>query len=600
MVQDTTNNDFEIEINNKRENVTIVCNAGFYIQVAVPALQALATGRGGEYQGIIIQCQDIVGNFDATMAHQNTVMFFHLLSQNKSSLGRVRIHLHHTVRKIQLQGGAIMPNKTTAPVWFLDQVLRDKFTKLSSEKSMDIESFNQAVGRILTSCHSNNHTPNICAGCNIQFSGRSSPEYCNECRLSYHKHKCFPSNVHACRVKRRTQSTLTVNPPQTSIQTPVTLPSTVARGVLSPTLQQNCTNQPQSAPQYESTSQDVPPGSGNRQVSNSSQDTPHNSPTTSPTDHHTIPALPTLLPRPILSPQDDHQQSTDNNSQVQSFPLVVHSVVTTLNPNATPYVSQATSRGTSNRNTLNTTQKPRGKNKDVPPTDKASTELEFVKLEVSTLQARLQKQENELKDLRFRNTILLARNKSLEELKQQEIHEKYFPSHSPPTQTSTCPSQAQAQAHGHCSSQACRLPPTCLCKPLGCSHQYMCTGHKGVDCSSNMEVIFSKIEDLAKSLLSQQQVLDSLLNATTSPYPSTVDTPTPADGVQPPHNQASALPPTQAPAVSCNQPSQPVNTVAPVPLSSTQASINKDQLDTSTISLDGFIFEDECTAMDLN
>ena len=41
LVKDATGTDFEIEINNKGENVTIVCNAGFYTKVAVTAMHSL-------------------------------------------------------------------------------------------------------------------------------------------------------------------------------------------------------------------------------------------------------------------------------------------------------------------------------------------------------------------------------------------------------------------------------------------------------------------------------------------------------------------------------------------------------------------------------
>ena len=136
-------------------------------------------------QGVSVHCQDVVGTFDASQAQQNTVIFFRL-SKDKSSLGCVRIHLHHTTRKVQLQGGALLTDELKAPVWFVENVLRKNFAKLSREKATDILKFNQAVSRSLTS----DKSPSTCAGCNGQFNGRTNPAFCKECKSFFHKFKC--------------------------------------------------------------------------------------------------------------------------------------------------------------------------------------------------------------------------------------------------------------------------------------------------------------------------------------------------------------------------------------------------------------------------
>ena len=110
--KDTSLSDFTIEVSKNKQNVNINCNTGFYTKVAVPALQNLSAGQIAEFNGIIVQCQDIVGNFDATQAQQNTVIYFRL-SQDKLSLGGVRIHLHNTTRRIKVQGGALLPDEKT-------------------------------------------------------------------------------------------------------------------------------------------------------------------------------------------------------------------------------------------------------------------------------------------------------------------------------------------------------------------------------------------------------------------------------------------------------------------------------------------------------
>ena len=125
---DTFVQDFTININKNKENVNVDCNVGFYTKVAVPAIQYLAASQTFVCQGITVTCQDIVGTFDATHAQQNTVIHFRL-SKDRQPLGAgsVRIHLHHTTRKVQIQGGAVLPGGKKAPVWFVESILKDKF-----------------------------------------------------------------------------------------------------------------------------------------------------------------------------------------------------------------------------------------------------------------------------------------------------------------------------------------------------------------------------------------------------------------------------------------------------------------------------------------
>ena len=201
LVKDTMGNDFTIEVNKNKQNVNITCNSGFYATVAVPAIQQLAASQELVCQGIDIHCRDIVGNFDASRAQQNTVVQFRL-SQDKISLGGVRIHLHHTSRLVQLQGGVISSDGVTAPVWFVNNILQKQFNQLSKEKSVDISEFNTAVQNMASGMINNTSHP-VCAGCNVQFDGRSSPEFCTVCKSSYHKYKCYASRLHACYQKRR-------------------------------------------------------------------------------------------------------------------------------------------------------------------------------------------------------------------------------------------------------------------------------------------------------------------------------------------------------------------------------------------------------------
>jgi hypothetical protein len=142
-----------------------------------------------------------------------------------------------------------------------------------------------------------------------------------------------------------------------------------------------------------------------------------------PSDHTTDPVLPRLLPGNVsLLKQDDPAvlQSVPPDQVTSQQVLQTdqdNSIVPAhqLGPDALPFVSA--SQEPSQRKTK-TKQK-----KGTIQTDPVSIELEFAKVKVTTLQAKLKKQATELRDLRFRNSILMERNESLEESKKKEIHE---------------------------------------------------------------------------------------------------------------------------------------------------------------------------------
>ena len=66
LVKDAAVEDFTIEVNKNKENVNVTCSTGFYSTVAIPALQSLSRSRAPVFDGISLQCQDIIGNLDIT------------------------------------------------------------------------------------------------------------------------------------------------------------------------------------------------------------------------------------------------------------------------------------------------------------------------------------------------------------------------------------------------------------------------------------------------------------------------------------------------------------------------------------------------------
>ena len=133
-------------------------------------------------------------------------MIYFRLIQDRLSLGGVRIHLHNTNSRRQVQGRALLPDEKTAPIWFVENVLKKHFIKLSEEKSIDISNCNQAVRKMVTSQLTKDQTPHTCGDCNEIFNGRSSPQFCSQCSLFLHKFKCVSTLKHACYVRKRTLS----------------------------------------------------------------------------------------------------------------------------------------------------------------------------------------------------------------------------------------------------------------------------------------------------------------------------------------------------------------------------------------------------------
>ena len=80
------------------------------------------------------------------------------------------ITLHHTSRKLQIQGSSLVSQKTRANVWFLDNMILYMINKKFSEKLIDTSNFNIAVREMV-----NNHTEKLntqlkCKLCDIPLS----------------------------------------------------------------------------------------------------------------------------------------------------------------------------------------------------------------------------------------------------------------------------------------------------------------------------------------------------------------------------------------------------------------------------------------------
>ena len=235
--------------------------------------------------------------------------------------------------------------------------------------------------------------------------------------------------------------------------------------------------------------------------------------------------------------------------------------------------------------------------KNAVPTDPKDIAIEFLKVEISTLQAKLQKQETELKDLRFRNGILMDRNKMLEEAKKSEIHEKYFPSQSA---SATDPQPAgrnhpgREQHHDH----AC-------CGPHVIHNHYGQPTGPQQSSFSDIVTVDTKLTDLSKSVQDLQQLIGRLQESANTPGPPPTDSSGPISETAPPAQ--GTVPSAPGPATKPASVSTATPTAEPSEQAETETEENiafpeqsTEIINDSTISLDGFMFDDDITEMDLN
>ena len=161
ILKDSNNPDFTISCNDNNRNININCNSGFYLQVAKPTLLQLATGSIDSIDGIDIECQNVTKNKDLASHEYNLTLFF-IIIEGTGKRAKVTIHSHHSSRLVQVQGGSILKSKSTAALWFVNNVIYNKFKSLAESKSIQIFEINKKINE---SCRPKEK----CASCNKVF-----------------------------------------------------------------------------------------------------------------------------------------------------------------------------------------------------------------------------------------------------------------------------------------------------------------------------------------------------------------------------------------------------------------------------------------------
>ena len=141
---DTEILDVSIEVSPSLKNVNIKCSTGYYFQVVAPAVRGLDVGCEIDVSKIKVKCVDKVGKVDAEGSGLNTRFKFILFDEQKF-VGSVTMHLHHTTRLVQVQGSSILPDKSLAPIWFVQNFMQHILSPLAATKSDEVSLFNNLV-----------------------------------------------------------------------------------------------------------------------------------------------------------------------------------------------------------------------------------------------------------------------------------------------------------------------------------------------------------------------------------------------------------------------------------------------------------------------
>ena len=120
---------------------------------------------------------------------------------------KLTITLHHTTRKVQVQGNRVMPDGSRVAHWFVKHVMHNKFLDLARENKLKIDQFHAELlridsERIVVSSREGADGP-ACSVCGKVFNGQSKPRPCpsGSCQAMLHstclkkpqKHQCAPA-----------------------------------------------------------------------------------------------------------------------------------------------------------------------------------------------------------------------------------------------------------------------------------------------------------------------------------------------------------------------------------------------------------------------
>ena len=418
---DTKLEDFDITVNDDNKNVGIQCSSAFYQAIARPILCGFEKQTEVNVSNIPVTCNHIDYNRDKTGVEYNRVLHIYLGGTGKHALGKVTIHLHHTKRLIQMQGSAIMADRNKAPVWFLNNYIKERFTNLAASKQVNIATFNKRIEDLVRqTCQDSIN--NTCSKCMKNFSVKSVPTLCSICQKLFHK-TCLPSHSSSCQIRRTcsparwpspssSPSVMTVDPAKAVITVP-TAGSFYASSptIAAPTALSITTIRPSSS--ISST------GPGSRPL--------HTNPkkrSRTDIDSSTLPH-PTPPPRPVneaIVPSASPEEAPTTNSyafppppaSTSSFLPAIISSNASLNADANPFNPSQPSAPMNNRR--------KTKAKQMSP---EKSRIDFLNLELDAAKTKIVQLESDINDKEISIRILNEKIELLEQTRLNSLNNQY-------------------------------------------------------------------------------------------------------------------------------------------------------------------------------
>ena len=198
LVSDATIVDCEFSSNNSNQNVNVKCSVGFYKAVAMPAFATLSPGFTQQSGTSVITCSNIQPSLDSNGIEFNRIFWFSVRETDGLSAA-ITVHLHHSTRLVQVQGGALLSDGSVAATWFVKNLLLGLFLKLGNERGHDISAFNRAVlENNFTISPTNPISDPTCNFCSKPLKKPAKPIKCFVCKDVFHttchrQHTCHGS-----------------------------------------------------------------------------------------------------------------------------------------------------------------------------------------------------------------------------------------------------------------------------------------------------------------------------------------------------------------------------------------------------------------------
>ena len=482
LVRDTNIADYDIVANDDDRNVCIQCSVGFYEAVAKPALSSLSTGFSVIISGISIRCLLVRKTQDKNSSMQGLLLRFEISGPDiHPGAASLAVHLHFTSRKIQLQGGASMPDGSKAPVWFTEFILKPMFISQAKAKNYDISKINNLVKGLGTNELKSKQSQQNCYHCKKAFSGKARPVPCTRCSQNKHSTKCMPcpNAPKPILSSKQATSTKTMSAPTTSSLIVSELPTSTSSSSTSiPTVPKPPTSLPRSSltPQTQPVNE--------REIQPRSDPVPVQASASAPTANMSLQS--TQLPTAAS------QLDASSSILVPGLPSSSASSVTPFQESFRPSTQQSTTAG-------------KKKDKQKAPTlalTPEAAEIAFLKQELDYATTKITMLDTEIEDLNKTIKIQDSRLKIFEDEQNKRLNAQYLdPNKTAHGETQFCTTSARTCCTHSPSCPRCSTPP--CCHHTGAHHKDTYKHIQGL--FKEVETIKNFLKDLTQSRNAKQK-----------------------------------------------------------------------------------------------